>query len=287
MDIWIIRDGEKTGPFHDFEIRRRIEDGELAADAAAWHEGLDRWKPLSEIDLFSREFEKAVPPPVVEKSLKEDPSPNATPLPPPLPQRPLYGRRFWARWFDLTLYAGLWWICLWAARQNVEAALQNPWVMFLQYVPWFVLEALLIHYTGTTPGKWLLGLNVTNLDGSRLDLAASTRRSLRVMLTGVGFGWGILALFCQTLSYFTAKRLGTTLWDHTGGHRVNDEPLNPLRIVPLVFVFFAAIQMQAIVLYPYYEKFAVEQNPKLKEFLDKNPQWKPQWTLPKRHHDSN
>lgn len=283
MDIWIIRDGEKTGPFHDFEIRRRIEDGELPADTAAWHDGLDAWKPLVEIELFRREFDKPVIPTAVEIAPTEIvPTPSAG-APPPLPQQPLYGRRFWARWFDLTLYAGIWWICLWAARQNVEAALLNPWVMFFQYVPWFVLEALLIHYMGTTPGKWLLGLNVTNLDGSRLDLAASTRRSLRVMLTGVGFGWGILALFCQTLSYFTAKRLGSTLWDHTGGHRVNAEPLNPLKIIPLVFIFFAAIQLQAIVLYPYYVKFAVEQNPKLKELLEKQPQW----YLPKRHTDSN
>lgn len=283
MDIWIILDGEKTGPFHDFEIRRRIEAGELAAETAAWHEGLGAWKPLVEIEIFRREFDKPVVPTAVEIVPTEVVPAPVTGGPPPLPQQPLYGRRFWARWFDLTLYAGIWWICLWAARQNVEAALLNPWAMFFQYVPWFILEALLIHYVGTTPGKWLLGLKVTNLDGSRLDLAASTRRSLRVMLTGVGFGWGILALFCQTLSYFTAKRLGSTLWDHTGGHRVNAEPLNPFKIIPLVVIFFAAIQLQAIVLYPYYMKFAVERNPKLKELLEKQPQWH----LPKRHTDSN
>ncbi|RYD49048.1 MAG: RDD family protein [Verrucomicrobiaceae bacterium] len=159
----------------------------------------------------------------------------------------------------------------------------SQWVLFLQYVPWFILEALLIHYTGTTPGKWLLGLKVTNLDGSRLDLAASTRRSLRVMLLGVGFGWSILAVFCQTLSYFTAKRLGSTLWDHTGGHRVNAAPLNPLRLIPFIFIFFASIQLHALVLYPYYKKFAIEQNPKLKEFFERQPQWH----LPKRHSESN
>ena len=31
MDIWIIQDGEKTGPLHDCEIRRKIETGELPA----------------------------------------------------------------------------------------------------------------------------------------------------------------------------------------------------------------------------------------------------------------
>jgi uncharacterized RDD family membrane protein YckC len=266
MDLWIIRDGEKTGPVHDFEVRRKILSGDFTAETHAWHEGLDGWKPLSEIDLFRREFEE--PPAAVET----EPT-LVTPGPPPLPQKPAYARRFWARWFDLTLYGGIWWICMWAARQNVEAALLNPWIMFLQFVPWFVIEALLIHHIGTTPGKWLLGLRVTNLDGSRLDLAASTRRALRVMFTGVGFGWGLLAVFCQTLSYVTAKRLGTTLWDHTGGHRVLSASLNPFRVVALVFLFFGAIQLQAIVLYPTYVKLLIEQNPKLKPIFDNNPQW--------------
>ncbi|RYD17810.1 MAG: RDD family protein [Verrucomicrobiaceae bacterium] len=283
MEIWIIRDGEKTGPFHDFEVRRRIEDGELTADNVAWHEGMDGWKPLSEIELFRREFEKETAPTASDHIQPEEASPSPLTGPPPIPQQPLYGRRFWARWFDLAVYGGIWWFCLWAARQNVEAAWLNPWIMFFKFVPWFVLEALLIHYTGTTPGKWLLGMHVVNQDGSKLDLAASTRRSVRVMLTGVGFGWPLLALFCHTLSYFTAKRLGTALWDYTGGHRVNAVPLNPLRLIPFVLVFFAALQLHALVLYPYMEKVALQQNPELKETLEKRPKW----YLPKRHSDSN
>ncbi len=265
MDLWIIIDGEKSGPIHDFEVRRRILSGEFTAETPAWHEGMDTWKPLGEINLFQGEFRE---PPAAK------PEPATTTLrPPPLPQQPAYSRRFWARWFDLTLYGGIWWICMWAARQNVEAALLNPWIMFFQFVPWFLLEALLIHYTGTTLGKWLLGLRVTNLDGSRLSLAASTRRALQVMFTGVGFGWGLLALFCQALSYFTAKRLGTTLWDHTGGHRVLAGSHHPIRIITLVFLFFAAIQLQAVVLYPTYVKLLTEQSPNLKPIFDNNPQW--------------
>ena len=152
----------------------------------------------------------------------------------PLPVRTFDVRRFWARWLDLSLYSGLWWIGMWAARQDIEAALLNPWVMFFQYLPWFVIEPLLLHYFGTTPGKWLLNLAVVNHDGSRLDLPAAIRRSLRVMFTGVGFGWIPLALFCHVLSIFTAKRLGTTLWDHAGGHRVIAGPLHPARVTAVV-----------------------------------------------------
>ena len=194
MDIWIIRDGEKIGPIHDFEIRRKIEAGELPASTPAWHEGLATWKPLIEIELFTREFEVPRPPP--SRPLPRS-GPGTRPDAAAGAQTTCYVRRFWARWLDLSLYSGLWWLGMWLARQDIEAILLNPWVMFLQYVPWFAFEALLIHKFATTPGKWLLGLRVINRNDSYLDLGDSIRRCLRVMFTGIGFGWSILALFCQ------------------------------------------------------------------------------------------
>lgn len=270
MDIWIIRDGEKVGPIHDFEVRRKIEAGELPATTPAWHEGLDAWKPLKEIELFTREFELTEPPSEPSSIYPENGRSPETTAP---PQETFYIRRFWARWFDLSLFSGLWWLGMWAARQDIEATLLNQWILFLQYVPWFALEALLIHKFATTPGKWLLGLRVKNKDDSNLELGESTRRCLRVMFTGVGFGWSILAVFCQALSLFTAKRLGSTLWDYTGGHQVTASPLNPFRLIALIFLFAGALHLQMIVVSPYIYKMAGERYPDYKEEFDKNIPW--------------
>ncbi len=274
MDIWIIREGEKVGPLHDFEIRRKIETGELPHSTAAWHEGLTAWKPLDEIEIFSREFELVTQP----ISPASDPFSSAPTTPPPLPVKTFYLRRFWARWFDLSLYSAFWWLGMWIARQDIGAAWLNQWVMLSQFIPWFIVEALLLHSFSTTPGKWLLGLRVVNRDGSRLDLAASTRRSLRVVFTGIGFGWGLLAVFCQVLSLFTAKRLGTTLWDHAGGHQVTARPLNPFRILTLVLLFFGALQLQMAIISPYVFELVGQTFPELKMEYEKNPPWH----LPKR-----
>src|SRR5688572_502704 len=266
MDIWLIRDGEKTGPFHDFEIRRKIETGELPDTTPAWHEGLDAWKPLIQFGLFTCRFElKATP--------SEEPALPGESGPPPLPPQPHCLRRFWARWLDLTLYSGFWWLGMWAAGQDIEAVLTNFWLTFFHFIPWFMLEALLLHRFGTTPGKWLLGLVVANRDGSRLDLAAAIRRSLRVMILGIGFGWVPLSMFCQMLSLVTARRLGATLWDHTGGHRLMASALNPLRILALVVLFLAGIWLKSIVIYPYAVKMIIRDFPSLKESYDKNPFW--------------
>lgn len=267
MDIWIIRDGEKVGPLQDYQVRREIETGELLPTTPAWHDGLTEWKTLGELAVFTREFE---PRPAAEISQL---------TPPPLPQPTHYLRRFWARWFDLFLYSGLWWLGMWAAGQNIETLLFNPWISLFHYVPWFVIEAILLHYLATTPGKWLLGIRVTNLDGTRLELAAATRRSLRVLLSGIAFGWGPLSLICQAISLYNAKRLGTAHWDHIGGHRLHVRRLHPLGIITLVLMFYAAIQLQVAVTFPYTLDVVLKTYPELKPHFDKNAIW----AFPKRH----
>jgi len=271
MDIWIIQNGEKLGPIHDFDVRKKIEHGELPAATPAWHEGLAAWKPLVEIDLFAREFDRPIevqPPPFAPTV--EDPE---RPEPTPLSATPVLLRRFWARWFDLYLFSGTWWIVLWATGRDIEATLLNPWAMLFQYVPWFVLEAFLLHRLATTPGKWLLGLTVLNDNGTRLNPTDASRRAARVLFIGLGFGWGPLSLVCQILALFNAKRLGRPLWDHAGGHRVTVAPLHPLRIVAYVILLFTALQLQMIVVAPYVFDAAGKTFPSLKEQFDKNPPW--------------
>jgi uncharacterized RDD family membrane protein YckC len=277
MDIWIIQDGENVGPIHDFEVRRKIQAGELPPTTPAWHEGLPAWKPLEEIALFEREFELLREIPTAPSSAEaEQPAPAS---PPPLPEENHSLRRFWARWLDLYLFAGIWWIGMWAAGRDIGATLANMWLLLFFYVPWFALESFLLHRFGTTPGKWLLGLRVCNNDGSLLSLSEATRRSARVLFIGIGFGLDIIAIACQVMAYFTTKRIGKPLWDHAAGHRVTAAPLAPLRIVAFIFILFASLQLRAIVVVPYLMEEAVKKTPQLKEFFEKYPPWH----LPKNH----
>ena len=156
---------------------------------------------------------------------------------------------------------------------NIESVLGNLWIMAAQLVPWFIVESILIHRFGTTPGKWLLGLRVTNTNGTPLSLTAATLRSFRVLVGGIGFGWSLLALFCQVFSLVTARRLGNPLWDHAGGHRVHAAPLVAWRMISVVVIFFVAIQLQMAVIAPFVLKNAAETFPFLKEELEKTPPW--------------
>ncbi len=268
MEIWIIRDGEKVGPIADYEVRRKIQTGELTREVPCWHEGLSSWRPLVEIPLFKDEFDwvqvgdlSAAPGAGDERSRGG---------PPPLPGPQVLGRRWWARLLDLQCYLAVWWLTLWACGCDLEAVLRSLLLLVLQLVPWFIVEAVMLHRWGTTPGKWLLGLRVTNVDGTPLTLPAALRRSFRILVGGIGFGWFPLALFCMGFSWFTVRRLGNPLWDHAGKHRVQSTPLAAWRITAVVMLFLLAIQLQSEVVGPAAIKVFVETFPAFKETVEQN-----------------
>lgn len=57
VNIFILRDGEQHGPYSEEDARGLIATNTLKPDDLAWYEGLDEWKPLS--DVLSRPGEKA------------------------------------------------------------------------------------------------------------------------------------------------------------------------------------------------------------------------------------
>lgn len=50
-----------------------------------------------------------------------------------------------------------------------------------------LLEPLLLHTFGTTPGKWIFGLSVTDLEDGRLSIRAARERTFEVLLFGEAF----------------------------------------------------------------------------------------------------
>lgn len=277
MEIWLIRDGEKSGPFPDYEIRSRIAAGELESTDPAWHEGLAAWTPLEKIPVFHGEFrapEIAEPEPAAEPSVQT----TAPSAPPPIPGNPRIIRRFCARLFDIHIYVAVWWFLFWLARADIGSLLTNTFVAFTQLVPWVVIETLLIHRFATTPGKWLMGIRVLNSDGTQLSLSQSVRRALRVLTVGIGFGIPWVILFCMGLSAYTALKIKSTVWDHLGSHRIAASPFAPWKIGLLSVLFLASVFLQVSVTGPYAmelfrKNLNTPESEPIKKFFEKDPEW--------------
>jgi uncharacterized RDD family membrane protein YckC len=270
MEIWLIVNGKRTGPYPDYEVRGRIEHGQMDADEKVWHEGLAEWTPVGELDLFRKNFgkddHKAAPPALPKEYLKRAsataPKPNA-----------YLARRFWARWADLSAYAALWWLGMYLSGRDIGLTIASSWLLLSMYIPWFVLEAWLIQRFGQTPGKWLMGLRVVNEDGTKLTLKFSIWRALRVLVTGIGFGWLPLSVLCQTMSWFTARWTGKPIWDFLGNHKVEAVEHSPFRILGLIFVYVAAVYLIGAVLGPYSEKNISKDSPNYNDVIEVGENW--------------
>jgi hypothetical protein len=178
--------------------------------------------------------------------------------PPPVPAEPVTNRqlirRFWARWFDLQLFGLCWWGSMRWAGHDLADLMTDMWMMIWQMLPWFAIEAVLIHLWGTTPGKALLGIRVLQADGRSPAAGASLWRSLRVWMMGLGLGMPLVVILCQGLSWWISRRLGRPLWDVAGDHRVRVAAVAPPRVAVFVVLFVAMVMMRGWVLLPAMEE---------------------------------
>ena len=93
-------------------------------------------------------------------------------------------------------------------------AIENPIAAsVVLYLIWLPAEALLLSLFGTTPAKWLFGIQVTHQGGNLLPFSAALNRSFLVFVQGVGFGIPFVALFTQLFAYRRLTKTGMTLWD--------------------------------------------------------------------------
>lgn len=241
MQIWIAEDGEKRGPFHTYEVRARIEAGELTGDELAWQEGSADWVALRDMELYQSLFSKPEPEVVVPP-----------PLPPPRP-RPF--ARLWARWFDLLLYLVLVFGLMRVLQLDMAAAVVSPWFMLTYLLPWVLLEAIALHQSGTTPGKWLLGVRVELAgSGGLLPLGVSVRRSFRVFVLGMGMNMWLFPILCHGLSLWVLLKTGTTFWDRVSGSRVRVGEVPAGRIVAFVILFLALLVALQFIMAPVTEE---------------------------------
>lgn len=279
MQVWIIRNGEKNGPLPDFTIRQGIENGQYTADTPAWHEGLDAWTTLGKIALFESAFDASAP----EESRRVD---DAPPPPPPSVEggRLHLVRRFWARVVDIQLHVTFALLFFYVANFDVGAILATPWLMILLLASWVPIEAMLIHFHGITPGKWLLGIRVANADGTALSKKQSFWRSFRVLIAGLGLGLPYILPLCMIISYWITRKIGRPIWDHLGDHAVDIRPIRLIRYFAVAGALYLIAHLQVAVVAPYVMPVYQEQFPSMREHFEKNPppHFPPRHPLPQR-----
>lgn len=223
MEFWIIEDGEKSGPLPDYTLREMIREGKIAAQTHVWHEGAEGWKPACEVTILAREFE----------SKPEEKTVHTPPLLPEKISITVMFRRFGARVIDFSLSLLLFAVLLRLTGFKLDPQSEEPisaWLFLAQFAPALILEGILIHLYGRTPGKILMALQVETREGSRLGLGASVTRSMRVWVLGLGMGMPHFAFIGHVVALWMMKKKGAPIWDFLTGYRVKAAELSSLRL---------------------------------------------------------
>ena len=141
-------------------------------------------------------------------------------------------------------------------------------MVWLGYV---LLEAVLVHFLGTTPGKAMLGIQVRCGGEGRMTVGRSLSRACLVFVGGLGMMISVLPLIMMVFSLVTLRKKGITMWDaRCATLPLQMQPAKTMRRFLAILAIMIAFQLAGSCLVPWTEEMmtAVEaQNPALAEWL--------------------
>lgn len=133
--------------------------------------------------------------------------------------------RYWARYCDLSLFT------LFCVLIKTPSFLFRMLTLFI----WIFIEGCLLSTWGTTPGKWLLKIRLTDSEMNKLTFSEALGRSFSVWFKGLGMGFPIISLITRIIAYIKLKRNGITTWDWKGDYVVTHKRIGALRVVVTIF----------------------------------------------------
>lgn len=282
MDIyWIGKDKKRMGPEPEVVIVTKLETGDLTPDTMGWHKGCSGWVRIDELPALSSYFRK--------QEDEEIPRDTEGPVTPADSASSFGGERpgiqvailstpgpmvrLWARLFDLFLYVTVVLCFLTWLSPKPEDIYPDPRFRLFMLLPWIIIEAAMLKWWGTTPGKFLCGISLHSLNsleyrkipafsggmdtggvGKRkngLSFVQTLRRSLQVMFFGVGFMMDILMLVAGFVSLYLLKKRGGTLWDRANATVESYRPMTGTDWFIFIMAFITLCYVNHLLIAPW------------------------------------
>jgi len=188
----------------------------LEADQAA----LDRAREVCEKLRCAGTDYAALDPKPWLRELERSPAPVSERFAPPADEaQPVPGhpwRRYFARQLDLSLYM-LPFLCLELLALRLPPRDMNFFFQLVNFylaaIVMLIVEPLLLHFWGTTPGKWLLGITLRDADGEKLSLPRAFQRTFGVFNHGLGLGVPVYQLYRQWKCWKTVSENERCPWE--------------------------------------------------------------------------
>ena len=274
MDIYWIQDHEKKGPLPEVEVISMLEAGLIPENVRAWHAGCAEWVRIHDLPVLKEMFAIRKEKEERRKAEEEAPEDEAAELSVADPVEagtvpeeaetaedegvvlvvPYPYVRFLGRMADVLMH-----MTLYLAVLRILGVAFTPDFLPGSYeallylcLPMVLIEAAFVGTLGTTPGKAMLGVSVRDYQGNRLSFSTAFRRSLFVMVLGLGcFAPSLMAL-TLFFSWWWVRRFGFTPWDRKlGTTDVLNESLTLRKVVMTLVLIILCLQIMYVLLIPW------------------------------------
>lgn len=127
-------------------------------------------------------------------------------------------RRYVARLIDLELYS----VIIYAVYYLILSpgihlnGLSSALVQLVAFVLMYLFEPFFLHFFGTTPGKWIMGIRLHYYTGRTLTMGEARVRTWRVLLWGYGLNIPIFGLYRLIKSALNNIDCRALPWDDDG-----------------------------------------------------------------------
>ena len=274
MDIYWIQGHEQKGPLPEVEVISMLEAGLIPENARAWHAGCPEWVCIRDLPALkgagavsrgegerrNREEEglenageEQAPALAADADCPQEEGGTASEEGAPLVGPDAYVR-FLGRMADIMRH-----MTLYLSVLRVSGLAFNPGFLPGSYeallylcLPMVLVETAFLGTLGTTPGKAMLGVSVRDYRGGRLSFPTAFRRSLFVMVLGLGCFAPSLMLLALFFSWWWVRRFGFTPWDRKlGTTDVLNGPLTPRKVVMTLALVILCLQLIYVLLIPW------------------------------------
>jgi hypothetical protein len=161
--------------------------------------------------------------------------------------------RFIAKSIDLALFYPVFfgvYLILWVlipgplSERIIETSENSVVFTAVALAVWIVVfpavEAVSISVSGTTFGKWLLGIRLRTFEGKKPGILKSLRRSYDAYARGLGLGLPLVSIAAMIFGYNELNRNDVTRWDDGADIDYQTRAIGVIRWFPAVLLFVTA-----------------------------------------------
>lgn len=153
--------------------------------------------------------------------------------------------RYWARYMDLMIFSIFFGIFLFIFFPSILEK-SNVFLTVLILFVWIFVESILLSSWGSTPGKWLLKIDIKDNNDNKPTFSTALNRSFIVWFKGLGFGIPIVSIFTLVISYNQLTKNGITSWDRDVHFKITHKKIGVLRTVIAIIIFIVTFSLIAL-----------------------------------------